>query len=378
MERDGERRKRRQQRHNNKPGRPSMRQRVVLLYGVDEQSYDFEAAATRALIGNASAALAARGWVVEPVEVNHDMAGALKPYSPDDWLVFNLCEGSPAQAFYYAKTARVLSAMGYTFTGADHVSLDLTQFKWKMKSALQQHNVPTPRWIVAEDPAEICQDALAEDFFPAIVKPANEHCSYGITRDSVVMNLDEAQCQAARIIEEFSGPALIEEFLDSAEYNVSVWGSSRPAVLGISTMTYDAFDDLRDRLCTFEAKWDPSSEPYQRIPAICPAPLSPELKAEIEAVSVAAYVALGCRDYGRIDLRLKNGHPMVLDVNSNCDVCPDGGFATAAAAAGLTYGEMMEQILRFALERSRQPVDQPVDDAIGVWTPQTGGMLATV
>jgi len=355
-----------------------MRQRVVLLYGVDEQSHDFEVAATRALIANASTALAARGWAVESVEVNHDLVGALKPYSPDDWLVFNLCEGSPAQAFYYAKTARVLSAMGYTFTGADHVSLDMTQFKWKMKSVLQQHNVPTPRWSVIEHPGDIRPDLLSDGFFPAIVKPANEHCSYGITRDSVVMGLEEAQAQAARIITQFNGPALIEEFLDSPEYNVSVWGGARPSVLGISTMTYDAFDDLRDRLCTFEAKWDPSSEPYQRIPAICPAPVSPELKSEIEAVSIAAYSALGCRDYGRIDLRLKNGRPLALDVNSNCDVCPDGGFATAAAAAGLTYGEMMEQIIFFALERSRLPAAQPADVAIGAWVPQIEGALATV
>ncbi len=355
-----------------------MRQRVVLLYGVDEQSHDFEVAATRALIGNASAALAARGWVVEPVEVNHDLVGALKPYSPDDWLVFNLCEGSPAQAFYYAKTARVLSAMGYTFTGADHVSLDVTQFKWKMKRVLQQHNVPTPRWSVVEAPGDIRPDLLPDSLFPAIVKPANEHCSYGITRDSVVMDLDGAQSQAARIIEQFNGPALIEEFLDSPEYNVSVWGSARPQVLGISTMTYDAFDDVRDRLCTFEAKWDPSSEPYQRIPAICPAPVSPELKAEIEAVAIAAYTALGCRDYGRIDLRLKHGRPMVLDVNSNCDVCPDGGFAAAAVAAGLTYGEMMEQIMRFALERSRQVAARPSEAGPGVWVPQTEGALAVV
>lgn len=378
MERGGKRLKRQRQRHTNKPGRLSMKQRVVLLYGLDEQSHDFEVAATRVLIGNASAALAARGWTVEPVEVNHDLVGALKPYSPDDWLVFNLCEGAPTQAFYYANTARVLSAMGYTFTGADHVSLDVTQFKWKMKSMLQQHNVPTPRWSVVEHPGDIRPDLLTDDFFPAIVKPANEHCSYGITRDAVVMSLDEARARAAWVIEQFNGPALIEEFLDSPEYNVSVWGSSQPSVLGISTMTYDAFDDLRDRLCTFEAKWDPSSEPYQRIPAVCPAPVSPELKAEIEAVSLAAYVALGCRDYGRVDLRLKDGRPMALDVNSNCDVSPDGGFAMAAAAAGLTYGEMMEQIMFFALERSRQVAAQLSEAGPAIWVPQTEGALAAV
>jgi D-alanine-D-alanine ligase len=331
-----------------------MKAPVVLLYGLDDSSYDFEASATRALVASASHGLRERGWQVAEAEVRHDLVEALKPFPPQEWAVFNLCEGAPSQAFYYAKTARVLSAMGYAYTGSDPVALDQTQYKWKMKSLLHRNGVPTPQWGIFDSASQVTADALGSGIFPAIVKPANEHCSYGITRESVVMNLDEARQQAAQVIAQFQGPALIEEFLDSAEYNVSVWGPGKDHawVLGISTMTYDAFSDIRDRLCTFEAKWDPSSEPYQRIPAICPAPLPDALKAEIERVSIAAFAASGCRDYGRIDLRLKGGCPMALDVNANCDVSADGGFAAAARAAGLSYGQMMERILLYALERA--------------------------
>ena len=174
------------------------------------------------------------------------------------------------------------------------------------------------------------------------------------------MNIDEARGQVERIAREFNGPALIEAFLDSAEYNVSVWGSVDVAVLGISTMTYDYFSDIHDRLCTFDAKWEPASEAYQKIPAICPAPITPELKAKIEAVAMAAYRATGVRDYGRVDLRLQGDVPMALDVNANCDVSPDGGFMNAARVAGLSYGEMLEQIIKFAIQRAPQrfTVDQ--------------------
>ncbi len=320
---------------------------VLLLYGLDLASRDFEVASTLALIKSATDALLSRGWRVFPLQVTYDLTTPLRPFHPDEWLVFNLCEGLPSQEFYYARVTRALTELGYTYTGSSAWTLDETQYKWRMKALLERHGVPTPRWATFERAED-----LTFDVFPAIVKPAAEHCSYGITRESVVMNVEEARAQAARVIAEFHQPVLIEEFLDSPEYNVSLWGSDADvAVLGISTMTYDAFDDVRDRLCTFDAKWTPESEAYQRIPAICPAPVSPELKAKIESVASAAYRATGCRDYGRVDLRLRGDQPMALDVNANCDVSPDGGFANAARAAGLDYADMLERIARLAMRR---------------------------
>ena len=322
---------------------------ILLLYGLDEASHDFEVDATLALVKVANEALRARGWRVMPLQITHDLVSPLRPFNRHEWVVLNLCEGSPSQEFYYAKTTRTLGELGYTFTGSDAWSLDETQYKWRMKALLEQADVPTPRWALADN----ADGFHSFDAYPAIIKPAAEHCSYGITRESVVMNNDEARRQIARLVTEFKQPALIEEFLDSAEYNVSLLGNGDEArVLGISTMTYDAFDDIHDRLCTFDAKWTPESQAYQRIPAICPAPVSDALKARLERVAIAAYLASGCRDYGRVDLRLRhNAEPMALDINANCDVSPDGGFANAARAAGMSYAEMLELIVLKAMQR---------------------------
>lgn len=329
-----------------------MKPPVLLLYGLDEASHAFEIESTLGVIKAITDALVARGWRVLPLQVTHDLASPLRAFDPREWVVFNLCEGEPSQAFYYAKATRVLAELGFSFTGSDAWSLDETQYKWRMKALMDDAGVPTPQWALFERADDVRFNA-----FPAIVKPAAEHCSYGITRESVVMNVAEARRQTARVINEFKQPALIEEFLDSAEYNVTVWGDGDDVgVLGISTMTYDAFADIHDRLCTFDAKWTPGSEAYQRIPAVCPAPVSDELKRRIEAVSIAAYRASGCRDYGRVDLRLRGDEPMALDINANCDVSADGGFANAARAAGLSYGELLERLVLMAVERmSAQP-----------------------
>jgi D-alanine-D-alanine ligase len=62
---------------------------------------------------------------------------------------------------------------------------------------------------------------------------------------------------------------------------------------------------------------------------------------------------LGLRDYGRVDVRLdERGVPYVIDINPNCDLSADGGFARAAGRAGISYGELLWEILRCALRRS--------------------------
>lgn len=321
---------------------------LIILYGIDANGPAFETESTYHLVHTANEALRERGWRTALGEVRHSLDDVLTQFDPRVWTVLNLCEGSPHQVHYYASVARELAHRGYTFTGSDHVSLDKTQFKRIMKRMLDDAHVPTPSWAIVDGDAPVAFDA-----FPAIVKPANEHCSYGITRDSVVLNRAEARRQSKWIKDNFHEPSLIEEFLDSAEYNVTVWGNQQPTVLGISTMLYDAFDDIHDRLCTFDAKWTPESDAYQKIPAICPAPISDALKQKIEAASLAGYIASGVRDYGRVDLRLRGDEPMVLDVNSNCDISNDGGFANAARAAGLSYGEMLERIVMIAIEREQ-------------------------
>jgi D-alanine-D-alanine ligase len=324
---------------------------VVLLYGIDETCQPFDVEATAYLVKSAYEALRSHGWRVDVVKLSHDLITPLKPYDPREWIVLNLCEGSPSQDYYYARVAHMLSAYNYTYTGSDQHCLDRTQFKVQMKQIMDGYSVPTPEWGVFN-----AADEVSFGVFPAIVKPASEHCSFGITRDSVVMSVDEMRTQVARIQRDYKCPALVEEFLDSPEYNVTVWGNDTGnqndiSVVGISTMVYDVFNDIHDRLCTFEAKWEPASAAYQKVTPVCPAPVSPELKAELERVAVAAYRAAGCRDYGRVDIRLSNGQPMALDINANCDVSPDGGFANAARAQGLTYADTIEQLVLFAMRR---------------------------
>jgi D-alanine-D-alanine ligase len=80
----------------------------------------------------------------------------------------------------------------------------------------------------------------------------------------------------------------------------------------------------------------------------CPADIDAALAGKIGRAARMAYRVMGCRDYARVDLRLKNGRPLVLEVNPNPCLAPDAGFPNAARAAGYDYPALVARIARWA------------------------------
>ena len=81
--------------------------------------------------------------------------------------------------------------------------------------------------------------------------------------------------------------------------------------------------------------------------------LTVQERRAIERVCRRAYRALRCRGYARIDLRLKNDRPYVLDVNPNPDINSEALLVIAAQVVGLTYDEVIARITQFGEERWR-------------------------
>ena len=322
---------------------------VLLIYNVDSAWAPHERDEVVRETERLGSALEERGHPVTLVPiVEADLSAQLESFHHDDHIVFNWCECLPGISHSEAHVAAMLESLDFVFTGADSEALALSQDKPQVKALLASHTIPTPHW-------EVYENAKADGWecFPAIVKPAYEHCSIGITPEAVVISKNELQERLSYVLDTYRQPALVEDFIDGREFRASLWGNRSLSLLPIAEMDFSAFPDVRERLCTYDSKFDPASLHYQQIETLLPAPLRQDEYRLLCETAVAAYPVLKCRDYGRIDLRLRDGVFYVLDVNPNPDFSADASMAYAAESAGFSYGALGSLLV--ALAACRHP-----------------------
>lgn len=320
---------------------------VLLIYNLDPTWEPHEQDEVERETRRLGAAMAEVGHPVSlmPI-VDAGLTAQLSAFNPDDHLVFNWCESLPGIPYSEALVANTLEDLGFTFTGADSKALALNLNKQRIKELLARHGIPTPLWRVYEA-AEL--DGWAG--FPAIVKPVYEHSSIGITPEAVVLTEGQLVRRVRFVLDNLHQPALVEDFVDGREFRVSLWGGDRPIPMPVVEMGFSAFPDLCQRLCTYDAKFVPESLHYQKIETLLPAPLREEEVQRLCDTAASAYAAAGCRDYGRIDLRLRDGVFYVLDVNPNPDLSADASMACAAELAGFSYGALGSCLVALAAVR---------------------------
>ena len=197
--------------------------------------------------------------------------------------------------------------------------------------------------------------------FPIIVQPSQEHAGIGLDRHSVVHSKKALRDKVREIVRTYNQPALAQHFLPGREFNVGIIGGNRPRVLPLAEVAYGTLPKDIPPIMSYAAKWVETSVEYQNTSIICPAVVERELEERIKRVALQAFRAVGAKGYARVDMRLDEHHePRVLEVN--CNPCLDEGMGLARAAdkAGLTYPQLLQIIVRVALERPLYDVDLPM------------------
>jgi D-alanine-D-alanine ligase len=193
--------------------------------------------------------------------------------------------------------------------------------------------------------------------FPLMVKPNKEGSSKGIMDKNVVRNKKELEQRVKELSKTFDGDILVEEYIEGREFTVAVIGNEKPRVLPIIEQKFDFLPKGMNKIASFELKWlYEDSLKDLSVAYDCPAKLTPKIKKLIEDTSIKIYKLLDVRDCARIDYRMdKKGNLYFIEINTLPGINPDENaisyFPLAAKIGGMSYGEMVGEILSLAKKR---------------------------
>ena len=225
-----------------------------------------------------------------------------------------------------------LELLGIPYTGSGVMASAIGMDKVRTKQIWMAQGLPTPRFVVARSPERL-EDLVEYLGLPLIMKPPHEGSTIGVTRVDAVESLVPAWQAAAR----HDSEVLAEEFIDGAELTVAVIGSGDDAV-ALPIVEIRAPQGNYD----YQNKYFTDDTEY-----LCPAPLPAHETLEIQRLAVAAYRALGCEGWGRVDFMIpkRDRKPTLLEINTSPGMTGHSLVPMAARAVGVPYDQLVLAIL---------------------------------
>jgi D-alanine-D-alanine ligase len=218
------------------------------------------------------------------------------------------------------------------------------------KHLLVQENLPTPDFFAFSETAfkelgaaealPAIEDRLG---FPIVVKPAAQGSALGINFASAPADVPEALVAAFS----YDDKVLLEHYVKGRELAVGLLEregeiQALPVVEALPKEEY-FFD--------FEARYEIGKTDY-----VCPAELPDDIAARAQELAVAVYRLLGCYAFARVDMILsEQGELNVLEGQAIPGLTETSLLPQAAEAAGISFTELVEQIIELALARPVEP-----------------------
>lgn len=272
----------------------------------------------------------------------------INSYKPD--VIFNFVESVEGIASYEYCMAGLFELLGYEFTGNVPSCLGNCLNKSRTKNILRSFGINTPKSVTVRKSEKVTAKNINLTY-PLILKLLNEDASIGISEFSVVKDFKSLNKQLQFLQKTYRQDILIEEYIEGRELNVAILGRM---VLPVSEIIFKGLPDNLPKIVTYDGKWMEDSTYFRFTNPECPARLNKRTLKKVEETALAAFDAINCRDYARVDLRLdKNNKPYVIEVNPNPDISTDSGFARAASAAGMDYPELLFRISQLAISRKK-------------------------
>lgn len=295
--------------------------------------------------------LLSSGHDLEVLGIHEDLKAlrvAIKRYSPK--IVFNLLEEFKGEAIFDQNVVSYMELLDIPYTGSNPKGLIIARDKALSKKILSYHKIPTAKFQVFPRNNPNMKNRMKG--FPLIVKCLNEEASLGISQASLVQTDEKLRERVHFIHEKFRTDAIVEEFIEGQEYFVGVIGNYKLQTFPAWELRFDKVDDPGKQFYSTNAKFDVKYRKRKGI-STRKANIDEKLQLEMQKLAKRAYKALGISGYARMDLRVdKNGKAYIIEANPNPDISEHDDFAQSAKAAGISYPELLEKILRLGRQWS--------------------------
>jgi len=256
-------------------------------------------------------------------------------------LVFNICEGlsGPSRE---AQVPSLLEAYSIDCVFSSALVLTITLNKAIAKTIVKSKNVLTPDFAVINSLQEIVDVNID---FPLFVKPLYGGTGIGISNKSIVHNFKQLKKEVERQFHLYNQPILIEKFLSGREFTVGIIGE------GSTSKAIGSMEILIDKSCDegiYSYKSKSEYLNYVNYSLTCST-----LKTDIEEVALNAWKALGCRDGGRVDLKMdERGKIYFLEVNPLAGLNPvDSDLPILCRLNKISYQSLINSIMDAATLR---------------------------
>jgi D-alanine-D-alanine ligase len=260
-------------------------------------------------------------------------------------LAFNISEGLGNFRSREAQVPGVLEMLDVPFTGSDPQCLAVCLDKPLTKKLVELDGVVTPKWQIVNNVHDLETIDWKGFPFPAFLKPAFEGSSKGIRFGSRVENVERVEVAVAEMLERYCQPVMAEEYIEGDELTVGIIGN--PAKI-VGVMRVIPRKNIPHFVYSLEVKRDWENLVEYEVPA----KLGPEVFKKLTDSALKAFEILGCRDFGRVDFRIRDGIPYFLEINPLPGLNPKSGdFVILSRMMGWSYENLIAAIVDAALAR---------------------------
>lgn len=224
-----------------------------------------------------------------------------------------------------------LELLGLPYTGSAVLGSALAMDKVRSKYVWQALGLPTPEFARLDEHSDF--SAVVKKLgLPLIVKPVHEGSTLGLTKVTHAGQLKGAWEQARA----YDTDIIAERCIAGPEYTASILGEQALPLIRI-----EAAGGLYD----YRAKYLADDTRY-----FCPCGLEQKREQELQQLALAAFRALGCSGWGRVDIMCDAaGQPWLLEANTVPGMTDHSLVPMAARAAGIDFDDLVWRILLTSL-----------------------------